>query len=73
MLWYGGKMVISANHELTSGELTSFIMYCVTLTSASARMANSYSNIINGTYAVQKIFDMLEYVPLVDEFSGGNY
>jgi ABC-type multidrug transport system fused ATPase/permease subunit len=48
-------------------------MYCITLTSATARMANSYTDIINGTYAVQKVFEMLDYVPLVNEANGANY
>ena len=70
VLWYGGDMVISGSKELTAGELTSFILYCRALSSSSAAIANSYTNIINGTYAVQKIFEMLAYKPLVDELQG---
>jgi ABC-type multidrug transport system fused ATPase/permease subunit len=36
-------------------------------------MSSSYTDIINGTYAVQKVFDMLDYIPLVDEVKGGNH
>ena len=63
-------MVISGSHELTAGQLTSFILYCKALSSSSAAIANSYTNIINGTYSVQKIFEMLEYKPLIDESIG---
>ena len=40
------------------------------MSSSTAAIANSYTNIINGTYAVQKVFEMLEYQPLVDEHAG---
>lgn len=63
-------MVISGSSELTAGELTSFIMYCSSLASSTSSISNSYTNIINGTYAVQKVFDMLEYQPQVDEKQG---
>ena len=56
VLWYGGEMVITGSRELTAGELTSFILYCRSLASSSSAIANSYTNIINGTYAVQKVF-----------------
>ena len=72
VLWFGGDMVISGSHDLTAGELTSFILYCRALSSSSAAIANSYTNIINGTYSVQKIFEMLEYKPLVDESLGSS-
>ena len=72
VLWYGGEMVISGSDELTAGELTSFILYCRALSSSSAAIANCYTNIINGTYAVQKIFEMLEYQPLMDESRGSS-
>lgn len=66
VLWYGGKMVIEGRSELTAGELTSFIMYCTSLANSTSSISNSYTNIINGTYAVQKVFEMLDYKPLVD-------
>lgn len=49
-------MVISGSGELTAGELTAFILYCRALASASAAIAHAYVNIMNGTYAIQKIF-----------------
>jgi ABC-type multidrug transport system fused ATPase/permease subunit len=40
---------------------------------ATESISSSYTNIINGTFAVQKVFEMLEYVPQVDEKSGENH
>ena len=56
VLWYGGKMVINGNEGLTAGQLTSFIMYCMSLASSTEELSKSFTNIINGTYAVQKVF-----------------
>lgn len=70
VLWYGGSEVIKGSTELTAGELTSFILYCTSLAHSTSAIANSYTNIINGTYAVQKVFEMLDYTPLVDESKG---
>lgn len=63
-------MVIEGRSELTAGELTSFIMYCTSLANSTSAISNCYTNIINGTYAVQKVFEMLDYQPLVDQSVG---
>lgn len=65
-------MVIEGQSELTAGELTSFIMYCTTLANSTSAISSSYTNIINGTYAVQKVFAMLDYQPLCQEANGAN-
>jgi ATP-binding cassette subfamily B (MDR/TAP) protein 9 len=62
VLWYGGNLVMNGS-DLSAGELTSFIMYCATLSSNASAISNAYSNIINGTAAVQKVFEMMEYKP----------
>ena len=56
VLWYGGQMVLEKESEITAGELTTFIMYCSSLANSTSSISNSYSNIINGTFAVQKVF-----------------
>lgn len=66
VLLYGGSMVLEGSSELTAGQLTSFILYCTSLAHSTSAISNSYTNIINGTYAVQKVFELLEYKPLVD-------
>ncbi len=45
-------------------------MYCTSLAKSTSAISNCYTNIINGTYAVQKVFEMLDYKPLVDQSVG---
>lgn len=45
-------------------------MYCTTLSNNASAISNSYSNIINGTSAVQKVFEMMEYEPQINEKDG---
>lgn len=61
VLLYAGLRLLSNNVELSAGELTSFILYCNNLASTTAGISNSYTNIINGTSAIQKVFEMLNY------------
>lgn len=66
VLWIGGQMVIENKSEITAGELTTFIMYCSSLAYSTSNISSSYTNIINGTFAVQKVFEMLDYKPSID-------
>ena len=45
-------------------------MYCTSISGSTSSISSSYTNIINGTQSCQKIFEMMEYVPLVDEEAG---
>ena len=56
VLWLGGTMILNESPEVTLGELTSFIIYCKSMAGFSSAIANSYTSIINGTYAIQKVF-----------------
>lgn len=45
-------------------------MYCTYLANNTSGISSSYANIINGTAAVQKVFDMLTYEPQMHEDKG---
>lgn len=45
-------------------------MYCTYLANNTSGISSSYANIINGTSAVQKVFDMLTYEPQIQEGKG---
>ena len=45
-------------------------MYCTSLASTTSGISNSYTNIINGTSACQKVFEMMDYLPMIDENKG---
>jgi ATP-binding cassette subfamily B protein len=66
VLWYGGRMVIRGSCELSAGQLTSFIIYCSALANSTSSLATCYTKIANATHALQTVFQMLEYQPLVD-------
>jgi ABC-type multidrug transport system fused ATPase/permease subunit len=61
VLLYAGARLLSNNVELSAGELTSFILYCTNLANTTAGISNSYTNIVNGTSAIQKVFEMMNY------------
>lgn len=56
VLLYAGVRLLNNSVELSAGELTSFILYCNNLANTTAGISNSYTNIINGTSAIQKVF-----------------
>lgn len=70
VLLYAGARLLSNEPELSAGELTSFILYCTSLANTTAGISNSYTNIINGTSAIQKVFEMMNYERLVVEDVG---
>lgn len=70
VLLYAGARLLTNNVELSAGELTSFILYCTSLANTTAGISNSYTNIVNGTSAIQKVFEMMSYERLVVEDVG---
>ena len=59
VLWYGGKMIFNGDKGLTPGQLTAFIMYTTELANNTSGILSSYSNIIDGTSSIRKVFKML--------------
>jgi hypothetical protein len=45
-------------------------MYCTYLANNTSGISSGYSNIINGTAAVQKVFEMMGYEPKIQEDKG---
>jgi len=43
------------------------------MANSTSSISNCYTNIINGAYAIQKVFDMLDYTSLVDESGGEDH
>jgi ABC-type multidrug transport system fused ATPase/permease subunit len=65
VLLYAGIRLLTNHVELSAGELTSFILYCTNLAITTAGISNSYTNIVNGMSAIQKVFEMMNYQRLV--------
>lgn len=45
-------------------------MSCSILASSSSAISNAYNNIINGIYSVEKVFEMMQYQPMIEERRG---
>lgn len=61
IIWYGGSLVLEGTSNLDAGQLTSFIMYCTSLSREASSISSGYNNIISGTSAVEKVFSMMDY------------
>lgn len=70
VLLYAGIQLLNGTAELSAGELTSFILYCSNLANTTSGISNSYTNIVNGASAIQKVFEMLNYERLIEEDEG---
>ncbi|TYZ65773.1 hypothetical protein PybrP1_009974 [[Pythium] brassicae (nom. inval.)] len=63
VLGYGGQMV--ADGALTSGELTSFLLYTLYVGFSFAGMSSFYSDLMKGIGASSRIFELLERQPKI--------
>lgn len=70
VLLYIGVMILKGKPELSAGQLTAFILYCNNLANNTQGISNSYTNIVNGASAIQRVFEMMDYERLIDEESG---
>lgn len=68
IIWYGGREVIRG--ALTPGALIAFLMYAINLTNPVRRLSTVYSNIQKSLAAAQRVFDVLDTEPDVQEAPG---
>ena len=68
VLWFGGRMVMTG--ELTVGELTSFILYTLIVAMALSALADLWSDFARARGASERIFELLDREPVVDQGSG---
>ena len=61
VLTYGGTMVI--DQQLSLGELTSFLLYSVYVAFALSGIANTYSDVMRGLGAAERIFELSDRNP----------
>jgi ATP-binding cassette subfamily B protein len=69
VLWFGGKLTLDG--ELTTGKLTSFIIYTITVGVAVGGLTSLYGDIMKAVGASDRIFKIQDRVPEV-KFSGGD-
>jgi ABC-type multidrug transport system fused ATPase/permease subunit len=63
MLAYGGSLVLAG--ELTTGELTSFLLYSVRIGSAMGSLAGVYGSLQTSMGATDRVFELLRRIPWV--------
>lgn len=68
IIWYGGREVISGN--LTAGSLIAFLIYAVNLSNPVKRLSRVYANIQRALAAAQRVFDVLDTEPEIQDVPG---
>lgn len=61
--WYGGYLIV--NDEITSGELTSFMLYAMFLSQSSNAISWGLNSLITAVGAAEKLFGYLDYEPTI--------
>ncbi|WP_378950929.1 lipid A export permease/ATP-binding protein MsbA [Pelosinus sp. sgz500959] len=68
IIWYGGREVI--NNNLTAGSLIAFLVYAVNLSNPIKRLSRVYGNIQKALAAAQRVFDVLDTQPEIQDMPG---
>ncbi|MDR3564805.1 MAG: ABC transporter ATP-binding protein, partial [Negativicutes bacterium] len=68
IIWYGGREVIYG--QITSGWLVAYIAYATNLSNPVKRLSNVYGNIQRALAAAQRIFDVLDTQPEIQDSPG---
>ncbi len=68
IIWYGGKEVIENN--LTAGSLIAFLIYAVNLTNPIKRLSRVYGNIQRALSAADRVFEVLDTKPEIEDMPG---
>ncbi len=68
IIWYGGREVI--NNHLTAGSLIAFLTYAVNLSNPIKRLSRVYGNIQKAMAAAQRVFDVLDTQPEIEDMKG---
>ena len=68
IIWYGGREVI--NNNLTAGSLIAFLVYGVNLSNPIKRLSRLYGNIQKALSAAERVFDVLDTKPEIEDMPG---
>ncbi|MBC8015651.1 MAG: lipid A export permease/ATP-binding protein MsbA [Sporomusaceae bacterium] len=68
IIWYGGREVINGN--LTAGSLIAFLVYAVNLSNPIKRLSRVYGNIQKALAAAERVFDVLDTQPEIEDMPG---
>jgi len=68
VLWYGGKLVISG--DITTGVLTSFLLYTLTVAFSLAGISGLYGDFMRAVGATERVFELIDRKATIN-ISGG--
>jgi ATP-binding cassette subfamily B protein len=68
VLWYGGRLVIAG--ELSVGNLTSFIIYTLTVAFGLGGLAEVYADLMRASGAAARVFELIERAPAIANDAG---
>ncbi len=68
LLWYGGREIILGN--ISPGELVAFILYATIIAGPMGSFARMFTRLQEGLGASQRIFDLLDTHPEIQDRSG---
>lgn len=63
VLWYGGHLVIDG--ELSSGELTSFVLYTLTVSFSLGAIADLFGDFMRAAGAADRVFELIDREPAI--------
>ena len=61
VFWYGGRLVLAG--EMTVGELTSFLIYTLTISTSLAGLASVWGQFMRASGASQRVFELMDRQP----------
>ena len=68
MLWYGGHLVLQ--QKLTIGDLTSFILYTLTVSVAVGALGSLWTDFMSATGAAGRVFELLDRTAAIPNTGG---
>ncbi len=63
VLWYGGRLVIEG--RMTVGDLTSFILYAMTVAVSVGALGSLWTDFMSATGAAKRVFELLDRQPTI--------
>lgn len=68
LVWYGGFQVIHG--QMTTGDLVAFLMYALLITNPLKRVSNAIANIARAMAAAERVFEILDTQPDIEDLPG---
>jgi ABC-type multidrug transport system fused ATPase/permease subunit len=65
VLWYGGRLVIQGDEQLTAAKLTAFLLYTIQIAVALGGLTQLYSSLMAAVGASERMFELIDRVPAV--------